>query len=78
MAYTLGGQVKTAPVSEYGRTDTTVDQTSVLFHDVEKETVVWMSHTDYIAEAPAGFRVTAHTPVCPVAAMECPEVWKAI
>ena len=73
MAYTLGGQVKTAPVSEYGRTETTVDQTSVLFHDVEKETVVWMSHTDYIAEAPAGFRVTAHTPVCPVAAMECPE-----
>ena len=54
MAYTLGGQVKTAPVSEYGRTDTTVDQTSVLFRDVEKETVVWMSHTDYIAEAPAG------------------------
>ena len=73
MAYTLGGQVKTAPVSEYGRTETTVDQTSVLFHDVEKETVVWMSHTDYIAEAPAGFRVTAHTPVCPVAAMEMPE-----
>ena len=73
MAYTLGGQVKTAPVSEYGRTETTVDQTSVLFHDVEKETVVWMSHTDYIAEAPAGFCVTAHTPVCPVAAMECPE-----
>ena len=29
-----------------------------------------MSHTDYIAEAPEGFKVTAHTPVCPVAAME--------
>lgn len=32
-----------------------------------------MSHTDYIAEAPAGFKVIANTPVCPVAAMECPE-----
>ena len=32
-----------------------------------------MSHTDYIAKAPEGFTVTAHTPVCPVAAMECPE-----
>ena len=32
-----------------------------------------MSHTDYIAKAPEGFRITAHTPVCPVAAMECPE-----
>ena len=29
-----------------------------------------MSHTDYIAEAPEGFKITATTPVCPVAAME--------
>lgn len=29
-----------------------------------------MSHTDYIEQAPADFKVTAHTPVCPVAAME--------
>ena len=29
-----------------------------------------MSHTDYISEPPAGFDITAHTPVCPVAAME--------
>ena len=32
-----------------------------------------MSHTDYIANAPEGFRITATTPVCPVAAMECAE-----
>ena len=32
-----------------------------------------MSHTDYIAEVPEGFKVTAHTPVCPVAAMSCDE-----
>lgn len=31
-----------------------------------------MSHTDYIEAAPADFTVTAHTPVCPVAAMENP------
>ena len=29
-----------------------------------------MSHTDYIAQAPEGFKITATTPVCPVAAME--------
>ena len=29
-----------------------------------------MSHTDYIAEVPEGFKKTAYTPVCPVAAME--------
>ena len=74
MAYTLGGSVETAPVSEYGRTEVDVDkQDSLLFENVDEKTVVWMSHTDYIAKAPEGFTVTAHTPVCPVAAMECPE-----
>jgi GMP synthase (glutamine-hydrolysing) len=73
MAHTLGGTVKTAPVSEYGHTEVQVDKTSVLFRDVEEETAVWMSHTDYIETPPEGFRITAHTPVCPVAAMECQE-----
>ena len=29
-----------------------------------------MSHTDYIANPPRGFKITAHTENCPVAAME--------
>ena len=69
IAYTLGGTVKTAPVSEYGHTEVEVDTTNVLFDGVSPTTVTWMSHTDYIAEAPAGFAITGHTPVCPVAAM---------
>lgn len=73
MAYTLGGTVETAPVSEYGHTEVEVDNTDVLFEGVSPKTVCWMSHTDYIAKAPEGFKVTAHTPVCPVAAMACPE-----
>lgn len=73
MAYSLGGTVETAPVSEYGRTEVDVDRSSVLFDGISERTVCWMSHTDYIAEAPAGFKVVATTPVCPVAAMECPE-----
>ena len=73
MSYLLGGSVKTAPVSEYGKTEVTVDKSSVLFHDVSEKTICWMSHTDYIEAAPADFKVTAHTPVCPVAAMENPE-----
>ena len=73
VAYTLGGVVKTAPVSEYGYTEAKVDKTSVLFRDVDETTAVWMSHTDYIETPPEGFRITAHTSVCPVAAMECPE-----
>ena len=73
MAWSLGGTVETAPTSEYGHTEVEVDTEDTLFEGVSKTTVCWMSHTDYIAKAPQGFRVTAHTPVCPVAAMSCPE-----
>lgn len=73
IAHQLGGTVETAPVSEYGRTDLTVDNSSVIFKSVSHSTVVWMSHTDYISKAPVGFKVTASTEVCPIAAMECPE-----
>lgn len=73
MAHTLGGTVETAPVSEYGHTEVEIDNTDVLFEGVSAKTVCWMSHTDYIAKAPEGFKVTAHTPVCPVAGMACPE-----
>lgn len=70
MAYLLDGDVKTAPVSEYGKTEVEVDSSSKLFDGVQKSTICWMSHTDYIAAAPEGFKITATTPVCPVAAME--------
>lgn len=70
MAHKLGGKVATAPVSEYGKMDVEVDTASKIFEGVQATTTTWMSHTDYIAEAPAGFKVTGHTPNCPVAAME--------
>lgn len=70
MAHQLGGKVETAPVSEYGRTEVDIDGKDGIFRSVADKTICWMSHTDYISEAPAGFEVTAHTPVCPVAAME--------
>lgn len=71
MAHLLGGRVATAPTSEYGKTEVEiVSPESKLFGGVDAKTICWMSHTDYIAEAPAGFTITAKTPVCPVAAME--------
>lgn len=70
MAYQLGGKVGTAPVSEYGKTEVTVDKNGKLFGNVQENIICWMSHTDYIAQPPEGFKVTASTPVCPVAAME--------
>lgn len=71
MAHLLGGKVSTAPVSEYGKTEVDVDNSQALFQGVSPKTICWMSHTDYIEKAPEGFAVTAHTPVCPVAGMEC-------
>lgn len=71
MAHAFGGQVAAAPVSEYGKTEITVTASdSRLFSGVAEKTIAWMSHTDYIASVPEGFRITATTPVCPVAAME--------
>ncbi|MDU2156426.1 glutamine-hydrolyzing GMP synthase, partial [Clostridium sp.] len=46
---------------------------SKIFDGVSASTICWMSHTDYIEKAPEGFKTVANTPVCPVAAMECPE-----
>ena len=70
MAYTLGGEVKTAPVSEYGHTEIFIDGKSELFSGIVEKTNVWMSHTDYISKVPAGFTITSHSEVCPVASME--------
>ena len=70
MAYTLGGKVATAPVSEYGKTIVSVKDKTGLLREVSDETTAWMSHTDYIETVPEGFKITASTPVCPVAAME--------
>lgn len=70
MAHMLGGKVATAPVSEYGKTEVEVNNKKAIFNKVSDKTICWMSHTDYIEKAPAGFEVTAHTPVCPVAGME--------
>ena len=70
IAYLLGGVVKSAVTSEYGKVQIEVDNNSKVFKDVSKNTKVWMSHTDYVAKAPNDFVVTAKSKNCPVAAME--------
>lgn len=71
MAHVLGGEVKPAPKSEYGRTNVHIDEpSSKLFPDVNSDTICWMSHTDYISKLPQGFIKTASSADCPNAAME--------
>ena len=72
MAKVLGGSVKPAEVSEYGKTEIEVVGASKLFVGVEKKSVAWMSHTDRIFSTPENFSVTVKTKNCPVAAMENP------
>lgn len=70
MMHQLGGKVCKAPVREYGKIEVTVDQSSALFENVSEKTICWMSHNDYIEQAALGFKIIAHTPDCPVAAVE--------
>ncbi|MCQ5128237.1 glutamine-hydrolyzing GMP synthase [Butyricicoccus faecihominis] len=71
MAHLLAGTVSdAAEKSEYGKTEVRLDRTSTLFSDLQENEICWMSHTDFIANAPEGFRVTATTATCPTAAME--------
>lgn len=70
MMHQLGGKVCKAPVREYGKIEVTVNQSSALFENVSEKTICWMSHNDYIEQAAPGFKIIAHTPDCPVAAVE--------
>lgn len=70
MMHQLGGTVCKAPVREYGKIEVSVNQNSKLFENVSEKTICWMSHNDYIEKAAPGFEIIAHTPDCPVAAVE--------
>ena len=69
-AHLLGGKVKSPDFKEYGKVQIKLDVTSPLFTGLQAQNTCWMSHRDYIEQLPAGFRVTAVTDLCPVAAME--------
>ena len=71
MMFLLGGTVEKAPVREYGKTEVVLNTASPLFAGIDRETICWMSHTDYISKAAPEFEVVAHTADCPVAAAEC-------
>lgn len=70
MAYALGGEVGTAQdnsLSEFGRTETFVEESAALFKGIPQTTITWMSHNDYIKSLPEGFDIIGHTAKCPCA-----------
>ena len=69
LAYMAEGEIATAGnSSEYGKTKLYV-QDSPLFQGLPRESICWMSHTDYITRSPNPFHIIAHTDKCPCAAM---------
>ncbi len=67
IAHLGGGLVKSATTKEYGKQEISYKD-SPLFRGIDSKNVCWMSHTDYVAEAPAGYDIIATTATCPIAA----------
>ena len=70
MTYILGGNVARANKREYGTTDVSIDNSSLLFEGFENTNGFLMSHTDFVEKVPEGFKNIGHTSSCPNAAME--------
>ncbi|WP_148282936.1 glutamine-hydrolyzing GMP synthase [Pseudogulbenkiania sp. NH8B] len=77
MAQTLGGKVEAGDKREFGYAEIKARHHSKVFEGLQDRIDdagngyldVWMSHGDKVVELPAGFKVIAETPSCPVAAM---------
>lgn len=69
IAHHFEGKVERASKREYGKAMMTVQTDNPLYHGVEKQHQVWMSHTDHVVEPPEGFEVDASTPDLSVAGM---------
>lgn len=70
MAYLLGGEVDKAATREYGTTSAKIDTSSMLFEEIDSENPCLMSHGVYVKGVPDGFKITASTTNCAIAAME--------
>jgi GMP synthase (glutamine-hydrolysing) len=73
LAHEEGGEVRGGDGREYGRATATVEPRSELFHGLEPQQTVWMSHGDSVTRPPDGFRVIASTADLPIAGFEAPE-----
>jgi GMP synthase (glutamine-hydrolysing) len=72
IAQDLGGKVEKAERREYGRAEIDVATAGTVFDGLHRREQVWMSHSDRIVEAPAGFAITAWSANAPMVAFEHP------
>ncbi len=69
MSHQLQGKVEAAGKREYGKAMVRFAPDCVLTSGLTGEQQVWMSHSDLVIEAPAGFAIDASTEHAPIAAM---------
>ena len=72
MAHQLGGEVQAGNQREFGYAQVHTEEGDLTrgIEDAPHTLDVWMSHGDKVFRLPQGFRITGHTPSCPVAIME--------
>ena len=72
MAHHLGGEVQAGNQREFGYAQVHTEDGDLTrgIEDAPHTLDVWMSHGDKVFRLPEGFRITGHTPSCPVAIME--------
>ncbi len=71
LAHLGGGRVSPGERREYGPAELNLRRDhGALLKGIPEHSGVWMSHGDHVQTPPPGFRVTAATEGCPVAAME--------
>jgi len=68
LAHALGGVVKGGGKKQFGKQEINVANAAV-FESTPDKQVVWFSHGDAVTQMPDGFKATASTPSCAVAAM---------
>ena len=77
MAEQLGGKVEAGTTREFGYAEVRAHGHTELLKGIEDFATaeghgmlkVWMSHGDKVTQLPAGFKVMASTPACPIAGM---------
>lgn len=69
ICHLLNGEVKQANEREYGKTILTLIDEDELLKGVKKESVVWMSHGDYVTRPPDDFKILATSEHSPIAAI---------
>jgi GMP synthase (glutamine-hydrolysing) len=66
------GKVEPAKNREYGKAHINILENDILLNTIGNNSIVWMSHGDYITTLPQGFRVTAKTDNSPICAISNP------